>query len=100
MPTSFNKKRLEIKKTLKTQKRHQNLKKPKKRFLYLCDEPSGRRARPRRYRQLRAVTARREIAAPPRHERRLVETRLQGRRHLRAAVCITGMVAGFYQCGR
>jgi len=43
-----------------------------------------------------AVSARRETAASPRHERRPVEARLQGRRPLQAVVCITGMVR-FYQ---
>ena len=41
---------------------------------------------------MRAVAAQPETATPPRHERRLTEARLQGRRPLQAAVCITDMV--------
>ena len=49
--------------------------------------------------QVRTVAARPKTAALPRHERRLIESRLQGRHPLQPAVCITGMV-GFYQRGR
>jgi len=57
-----------------------------------------RPARLWRYRQVCAVTTRPGTVAPTLHKWRLVEARLQGRRPLKAAARITGMV-GFYQRG-